>query len=399
MRMLLTRRGECCRRFLPPRLCVFLGCCLARTASGQCHYDFTVIPNDPQGRRPIAAAINNRGEVAGNFNGDQAFIWSIERGFFELPRPPGVWTVQALDINDAGHIAGTMIWPNSGYGNVPFYWDGKDYTVFDMPAGSRQGYAHGLNNRDQVVGQFESLTGVRAFFWERGVFHDLGPAVTPYTSIAEAINDCGVMGGTGYDFGTPHVFRFADEQAEWLPEPPGIVRAYFSGMSNNGFTVGYGATQAPGEAGFHTLGIIWTPGGVHVVEPSVSGQYVYVVAVNDAGRAIGRYDRAGTIPFVWQHGVLTDLRTLTPPEPALLGVTDINNTGQIVGSTSPSTVILIPVWLPGDLTGDCHVGIEDLALVLSNFGAGVGSYPLGDVDLDGDVDLEDLAILLGHWGR
>lgn len=76
----------------------------------------------------------------------------------------------------------------------------------------------------------------------------------------------------------------------------------------------------------------------------------------------------------------------------------INNAGQIFVSAGGPRV-LTPVWLPGDVTGDCHVSVEDLILVLSNFGLPIGSYPQGDVNNDGTVDLNDLTVLLANWGE
>lgn len=54
---------------------------------------------------------------------------------------------------------------------------------------------------------------------------------------------------------------------------------------------------------------------------------------------------------------------------------------------------------PGDLDGDGAVGLQDLAIVLSNFGIpGGATSEQGDLDADGDVDLQDLAVLLANFG-
>jgi hypothetical protein len=59
----------------------------------------------------------------------------------------------------------------------------------------------------------------------------------------------------------------------------------------------------------------------------------------------------------------------------------------------------LALFFPGDLDGDCAVGLPDLALLLSHFGTPTGAtYADGDVDGDADVDLSDLAILLTHYG-
>jgi len=53
---------------------------------------------------------------------------------------------------------------------------------------------------------------------------------------------------------------------------------------------------------------------------------------------------------------------------------------------------------PEDLTGTGAVGIEDLTLVLANFGL-EGGYSMGDVNGDGMVDLNDLNAVLIRYGQ
>ena len=53
----------------------------------------------------------------------------------------------------------------------------------------------------------------------------------------------------------------------------------------------------------------------------------------------------------------------------------------------------------GDLDYDNDVDLEDLAILLSNYGMTSGAiYEQGDLDFDGDIDLSDLAELLGNYG-
>lgn len=80
-----------------------------------------------------------------------------------------------------------------------------------------------------------------------------------------------------------------------------------------------------------------------------------------------------------------------------------------INVTGPSCVfvavsdfaIVVSRGLPGDLDDDGDVDINDLALLLSNFGCRGGvEFPCPiDLDLNGDTDITDLAILLSNFGQ
>lgn len=55
-----------------------------------------------------------------------------------------------------------------------------------------------------------------------------------------------------------------------------------------------------------------------------------------------------------------------------------------------------PMPLPGDLDNDGGVSLQDLAILLGDFGL---VHSPGDIDADGDVDVQDLAHLLGNFGE
>lgn len=69
------------------------------------------------------------------------------------------------------------------------------------------------------------------------------------------------------------------------------------------------------------------------------------------------------------------------------------------GAASFQLAFTVMVACPPDLDGDGHIGLSDLAILLSNFGTPGGASPQdGDLDDDGDVDLSDLAALLANFG-
>jgi hypothetical protein len=59
-----------------------------------------------------------------------------------------------------------------------------------------------------------------------------------------------------------------------------------------------------------------------------------------------------------------------------------------------ATLNVLP-GIPGELTGDGFVGLDDLLIVLGAFGQGAA----GDSDCDGDTDLDDLLTVLANFGR
>jgi hypothetical protein len=53
---------------------------------------------------------------------------------------------------------------------------------------------------------------------------------------------------------------------------------------------------------------------------------------------------------------------------------------------------------PGDANGDGHVDINDLTIVLANFGKTGMTWSQGDFNGDGVVDINDLTIVLANFG-
>jgi hypothetical protein len=69
---------------------------------------------------------------------------------------------------------------------------------------------------------------------------------------------------------------------------------------------------------------------------------------------------------------------------------------ELVGGFWPGTIEQATTC-PTDIFGDDGlVNIDDLLLVISDWGRGVGAP--GDVDHNGSVDIDDLLLIIGDWG-
>lgn len=96
------------------------------------------------------------------------------------------------------------------------------------------------------------------------------------------------------------------------------------------------------------------------------------IATDGPGREIREVNAAGQI--VWQH---------TTSSPLMRAV------------KYPMDILDPPAPCEGDVTGDDQVGVDDLLLIVANFGQ---ATPDGDANGDGVVDTTDILLALAQWG-
>ncbi|MCC6358721.1 MAG: hypothetical protein IT450_08255 [Phycisphaerales bacterium] len=312
--------------------------------------------------------------------------------------------MEAFGINDLDQVCGYMATSSPPYRNYGFIWDREtgEYTTIEAPTWATRIEAEDINNAGVVVGTLFSSREVRAFRWQNGVFYDLAADLGVVSSHAYDVNERGEIVGEGGSGADQYGYLSSSQGITWLPRPAEFSSCEAEALNHTGFSVGLGAIGFPGDPQYAGRGLIWLPNGIQIIlAPPLGNRDVLMEGINDAGRAVGITSRrlfGGplTYAFVWQSDTLTDLNALTVDAPRQLADAHaINAAGQILVTRG----VLTSVWLPGDLTGDCHVSIDDLVLVLTNFGLPRGSFPRGDVNLDGEVGLADLAVVFAHWGE
>lgn len=102
-----------------------------------------------------AQAVNNRGAVVGVTDAGSSFVWSRDAGLTVIPGGPGSCCVAANAINDAGQVAGQFF--ASGQFRA-FVWSAQGGladigTRYDLSPTLWLESANGINNRAQVVGR------------------------------------------------------------------------------------------------------------------------------------------------------------------------------------------------------------------------------------------------------
>jgi probable HAF family extracellular repeat protein len=225
---------------------------------------------------PFQAApydINNRGQIVGQyFIGavSYAFLWSVHTGFVDLGADRA-----AAAINDRGQIAGSC-----GGGTLParacLYSDGTWTELGTLGGPTSEALA--INNRGEVVGASTGTDDfLHAFYWsaDTGMIELTGLG---QSTAAVGINAAGTIIGwsTKAVLGTVHAVRWNAGQLSILDE--GISRA--AAINARAQTVG-----EVGELS-DTLAALWTKQG-RIVLGTLGGHASAAYAINARGDIVG----------------------------------------------------------------------------------------------------------------
>lgn len=205
------------------------------------------------------------------------------------------------------------------------------YTVTDLGTlGGLSTQPSDMNNEGQVVGYSTSGTQARAFVWENGSMTALPPLPGMLTSFADAVNGLGhVVGYSNLPTGIARATLWRDGSVINLtPDAPASQGSNATGVNDLGQVVGIIN---------HTQGYLWQNGS-RVTLGTLGGPGTMPSDINNAGQIVGSsYTTIVTAlgpmqhAFVWQNGVMTDLGLLPGDEDS--GASAINSLGVIVGSS------------------------------------------------------------------
>jgi probable HAF family extracellular repeat protein len=202
----------------------------------------------PVPQHSSANAVNDAGQVVGNYNLNRPFLWEDGvltdlGGFFGGPS-----FGYALDINHAGQVVGSSASGviTEGIGQHAFLWEDGVMTDLGVLPGMEDSRAHAINGLGQVVG-FSSIFDPettdevsRSFLYAGGVMTDLGVPGT--YSAAEDINDAGqVVGWMAGGVSRAYLYEggVVTDLNTLVPIGSGLTLSVATGINNAGQIVGY----------------------------------------------------------------------------------------------------------------------------------------------------------------
>ena len=289
----------------------------------------------------------------------------------------------------------------------------KQWTLTDVGrTGEPTTYGLGLNNDDQVVGQYQVYHSgdsyMASFSWDRGVL--TGWHVFGDKSAVNSINDSGVMVGWSDGAEAPYTAYVREGTAnENLPEVAGVTWSYASDINNS--------MEIAGKAG--DFGALWTRDGENwtVTALSVDARDgAAAVGINASGDIVGNSIHSGAYRAVyWESG--STMGELLPQIDYLSGewsfAEDITTDGSMIAGYGQTGNGFPPVvWAEGG--GDWDVVIlgslgrvDGKALAINSQGVAVGECMIGyDSDdyhafvwdeTNGMRDLNDLVSMPAGW--
>jgi hypothetical protein len=165
----------------------------------------------------------------------------------------------------------------------------------------------------------------------------------------------------------------------------------------------------PDGAVFRYRAFVFENGVMHDVPPFQGHIHSFCHDVTESGLVIGwnnlEFDGGGgTRAFLWQNGLMADLATRLPPG-SLFRVRpeSISALGQIVGQAiapfggNGIGFVITPSQYPSamsDITQDCRVNIDDLLMLINDWG--LTDSP-ADINHDKAVNIDDLIIMINEW--
>ena len=395
----------------------------AGRSQAQCTYSVTFVEGfdcgPGQGNATLMPeAMNDLGHATGHYTCGaglpRGFIYTPEEGVVPMGVIPDTFQLrpQAISNNDVivGHIDVTG--DDSPF--VAFVWTDGKYSLFPPPAGGLLSLAYGVNDAGVVCGASDSpgADGCQACVWIDGELQYLCPLPVKGSVAYDVNNNLAVVGQMGQvslnlDLFDALGFLWLENSSTSLAPPTTWLGSKTRAIDESEISVGNGWIEdSKAPAGFSARPLIWLGSVAVEIEPLV-GYVLGCAAVdsNAAGEVIGVCSNPGDAgtPFLWRDNTTWNLNDIVEEgfDGQVWQAHSINESGVILasgldfGNGGYGMLILTPQLKSiADLNHDCQTDIEDLQILLNQWGENTTS---ADLDKDGIVGPIDLANLLAAW--
>jgi probable HAF family extracellular repeat protein len=343
-----------------------------------------------------------------------------------LPLIPGALPGQGNRgnaIDTSGDVAGNTL--NASGTTVGFYVPaGSTGQILPTLGGSGGSQAMGVNSLGMVVGDSPAPDGtVHAYVWSTATgivdlgngsaFGAAGAYATAITANGNTIAGYTISSGGGY----MQACEWTKSGSNWAMATicPQSIYDQSQGLAinNNGYVVGgcfnYPSTGFPSTDQY---AIEIKPDGTVVTLGDLGLASAHAQGINDSGVVVGYDWYKAFVNYTGLPGGNIDLGTLISPVSGAgwnfstsAYAYGIDDNGEIAGyAKNPAGdyqgYILKPA-IPGDANLDGKVDINDLTVVLTNYGKTAMAWSQGCMDGDptGTVDINDLTIVLTNYGK
>lgn len=278
--------------------------------------------------------------------------------------------VEALEVYNGELVIGGF-YPGVNSSPNLARWNGSSYSTFGVGGTDDAVRAMTVSDGTLVIGgDFTNVGGIAADYiarWTGSAWSAIEGGTDEEVFALTAFRNEIHVGGN-FDsvrngaIRSQRYARYSEDGVPWIAYQPA------SDTVDCGHQAGFHAFAAEG---YGSVSYIWRKDGVPLVDGPTGTGSTIIVNGNDLYVQYAGPDDAGSYDVVISNGCGNE--------------------------TSDAVTLTVIHCCSEDLNGNGEVTLQDLALLLANFGE-TGSNLLGDIDSDNDVDLQDLAFLLAVFG-
>lgn len=266
---------------------------------------------------------------------------------------------------------------------------GAAYTITDLGPGT----AEAINDLGVIVGTGGGGGG--AYIWRDGTYSSLMPqqgATLPFAGdlfsfTPKDINNNNVVAGYMYTQDGDRAFTWANGVFSALSSMPyqNYELKYSRAVGINNSNQVIGSVKMPGDSGGSWRATIWQSGAISsdIQWQTLAGDYPSAqwantggIAVNDLGHVVGTSEsNDGWRPFLYKDGQMTELLSGNGFDMTGVNAKDINNLGTIVGEGLGNNGFILSNGTVKLLGFEGGTTSKALSVNDSNFVVGIASVP------------------------